>query len=161
MLRDAVRKLDPNQPMFNVRTYEDYYRNREVEAPRMIIDLVSAMGLVGLALAIAGLYGLIAYNVNRRTREIGIRMAIGAGRWEVLRMVMKQGMVLVGIGTVLGIAMGLAAEQLLNKMFATSRVDLVAYAVVVPLLLLVTMLAAYVPARRASRIEPTRALRYE
>jgi ABC-type antimicrobial peptide transport system permease subunit len=88
-------------------------------------------------------------------------MAIGAGRWDVLRMVMKQGLVLVGIGTLLGLAMGLGAERLLNIVFDTSRVDFVAYVVVVPMLLAVTMLAAYVPARRASRIEPTRALRYE
>ena len=156
-----VQSLDPNQPMFNVRAYGDYYQNRVVEAPRLIIGLVSAMGLVGLVLSVAGLYGLVAYNVNRRTREIGIRMAIGAGRWDVLRMVMRQGLVLVGIGTVLGLVMGFGAERLLNTVFETSRVDFTAYLVVVPLLLAVTMLAAYVPARRASRIEPTRALRYE
>jgi predicted permease len=160
-LRKVVQSLDANQPMFDVRTYESFYHNRVEEAPQMIIDLVSAMGLVGLVLTIAGLYGLIAYNVNRRTREIGIRMAIGAGRWDVLRMVMKQGLVLVGIGTLLGLAMGFGAERLLNSLFETSRVDFVAYLVVVPMLLTVTMLAAYVPARRASRIEPTRALRYE
>lgn len=160
-LRKVVQSLDANQPMFDVRTYESFYRNRVEEAPRMIIDLVSAMGLVGLVLTIAGLYGLIAYNVTRRTREIGIRMAIGAGRWDVLRMVMKQGLALVGVGTLLGLAMGFGAERLLNSVFETSRVDFVAYVVVVPLLVAVTMLAAYVPARRASRIEPTRALRYE
>ena len=160
-LRNVVRSIDTNQPVFDVRTYSDYYHNRVEEAPRLIIQLVSAMGLVGLALAIAGLYGLIAYNVNRRTREIGIRMAIGAGRWDVLRMVMRQGLVLVGVGTVAGIAMGLGAERLLNLMFETTRVDFMAYVAVVPLLLLVTMLAAYIPALRASRIEPTRALRYE
>jgi ABC-type antimicrobial peptide transport system permease subunit len=117
---------------------------------------------VGLLLAVAGLYGLVAYNVIRRTREIGIRMALGAGRSDVLRLVMGKGLVLVGIGTGVGLAMGFAVERLMNSMlFDSGGVDILAYAVVVPTLLLVTMLAAYVPARRASRIAPTEALRYE
>jgi ABC-type antimicrobial peptide transport system permease subunit len=120
------------------------------------------MGAVGLLLAIAGLYGLVAYNVSRRTREIGIRIAIGAGPCDVLRLVMGNGLVLVGMGTAIGLAMGFGVEHLLNSMlFNLGGVDIVAYAVVVPSLFLVTMLAAYVPARRASRIAPTQALRYE
>jgi ABC-type antimicrobial peptide transport system permease subunit len=120
------------------------------------------MGTVGLLLAIAGLYGLVAYNVSRRTREIGIRMALGAASSDVLRLVMGKGLVLVGMGTVLGLAMGFAVEQLMNSMlFNAGGVDIVAYVFVVPLLFVVTMLAAYVPARKASRISPTQALRYE
>ncbi len=160
-LRDVVRSLDPYQPILDMRTYDDYYDNRAVQAPRLMIQLVSCMGLIGLMLALAGLYGLIAYNVNRRTREIGIRMAIGAGRGEVLRLVMNQGIVLVAIGTVIGLAMGLGVERLLGSMFGAPKTDVVAYVVVVPALFLVTMLAAYLPAYRASRIEPTKALRYE
>ena len=160
-LRNEVRSLDPYQPIFDLRTYDDYYQNRAVEVPRLLIQLVSSMGLVGLLLALAGLYGLIAYNVNRRTREIGIRMAIGAGRRDVLRLVMSQGFVLVAIGTVIGLVMGLGAERLLGALFDNPTVDVAAYIVVVPALFAVTMLAAYLPAYRASRIEPTRALRYE
>jgi len=161
-VRDVVRSLNPNLPMLDTISYGDYYRNQAVEGPRIAVKLVGAMGAVGLLLAIAGLYGLVAYNVNRRTREIGIRMAIGAGQGDVLRMVMRQGLVLVGTGTVLGLLMGFAEEQLMNSMlFNAGGVDVVVYAVVVPSMFAVTMLAAYLPARRASRIEPTLALRYE
>ena len=98
----------------------------------------------------------------RRTHEIGIRMAIGARPSDVLRLVMGKGVVLVGMGTVIGLAMGFAVEQLMNSMlFNAGGVDISAYLIVVPSMFLVTTLAAYVPARRASRIAPTEALRYE
>jgi macrolide transport system ATP-binding/permease protein len=161
-VKDIVRALDPNMPMLETRTYEDLYRYHAVEGPRVAVRLVGTLGAVGLLLAIAGLYGLIAYNVSRRTREIGIRMALGAKPFDVLRLVMSKGLVLVGIGSVFGLAMGVAVEQLLNSMvFNAGGVDLTVYLVVVPSMILVTMLAAFVPARRASRIAPTVALRYE
>ena len=104
----------------------------------------------------------MSYNVSRRTREIGIRMAIGAGRPAVLRLVMGKGLALVAIGTAIGLAMGFAVEQLMNSMvFNSGRVDVAVYLVVVPSMMAVTMLAAYVPALRASRIAPTLALRYD
>ena len=161
-VKDVVRALDPNLPISEMRTYEDLYRYHAVEGPRIAIELVGTMGAIGLLLAIAGLYGLVAYNVSRRTREIGIRMAIGAGQSDVLRLVMSKGLVLVVTGTVIGLAMGFAVEQLMNSMlFNAGGVDIMAYLIVVPSMVLVTMLAAYVPARRASRIAPTQALRYE
>jgi predicted permease len=161
-VKNVVRALDPNLPMLQTRAYEDFYLNQAVRGPRIAIDLVGSMGLVGLLLAVAGLYGLVAYNVSRRTREIGIRIALGAGNSDVLRLVLGKGLLLVGMGTVIGLAMGFALEQLMNSMlFDSGGVDILAYAVVVPSLFLVTMLAAYVPARRATRIAPTQALRYE
>jgi macrolide transport system ATP-binding/permease protein len=161
-VKDVVRTLDPNLPMLHTMSYEDYYLNQAVEGPRIAMKLVGCMGVVGLLLAIAGLYGLVAYNVSRRTREIGIRIALGAASSDVLRLVMGKGLVLVGMGTVIGLAMGFALEQLMNSMlFNAGGVDIVAYVIVVPSLFLVTMLAAYIPARRASRIAPTQALRYE
>jgi predicted permease len=161
-LKGVVSALDANLPMSETRTYEDVYRYSAVEGPGVGIEIVAIMGAVGLLLAIAGLYGLVTYTVSRRTREIGIRMAIGAGRADVLRLVMGQGLVLVGVGTLIGLAMGLAVERLMNAMlFNAGGVDVVAYLIVVPTMLLVTILAAYVPARRASRIAPTQALRYE
>jgi predicted permease len=161
-VKDAVHSLDPNLPLLQTRAYEEYYLNQAVRGPQIAIDLVGTMGLVGLLLAIAGLYGLVAYNVSRRTHEIGIRMALGAASSDVLRMVMGKGIVLVAIGTALGLAMGFALEQFMNSMlFNSAGVDVVAYIIVVPMLFLVTMLATYVPARRASRIAPTQALRYE
>jgi macrolide transport system ATP-binding/permease protein len=161
-VKDVVHSLDPNLPLLQTRAYEEYYLNQAVRGPEIAIDLVGTMGLVGLLLAIAGLYGLVAYNVSRRTHEIGIRMALGAAGSDVLRLVMGKGIVLVAMGTALGLAMGFALEQLMNSMlFNSGGVDVVAYLIVVPTLFLVTMLATYVPARRASRIAPTQALRYE
>src|SRR5712664_420086 len=160
-VKDVVRTLDPNLPMLHTMAYEDFYMNQAVNGPRIAMKLVGAMGVVGLLLAIAGLYGLVAYNVSRRTREIGIRIALGALSSDVLRLVMGKGLVLVGMGTVIGLAMGFALEQLMNSMlFNAGGVDIVAYIIVVPSLFLVPMLAAYMPARRASRIAPTQALRY-
>jgi predicted permease len=161
-VKDVVHSLDSNLPMLQTRAYEDFYLNQAVRGPRIAIDLVGSMGLVGLLLAVAGLYGLVAYNVSRRTREIGIRIALGAASSNVLRLVLGKGLVLVGIGMVAGLAMGFALEQLMNSMlFNSGGVDVLAYAVVVPTMFLVTMLAAYVPARRATKIAPTQALRYE
>jgi predicted permease len=161
-VKDVVRTLDQNLPISELRTYEDLYRYHAVEGPRVAVELVGTLGAVGLLLAIAGLYGVVAYNVSRRTREIGIRIAIGAGHMDVLRLVMGKGLVLVGVGTVIGLAMGLAVEQLMNSMlFNAGGVDLAVYFTLVPLMILVTMLAAYVPASKASRIPPTLALRYE
>jgi predicted permease len=161
-VKDVVRALDPNMPMLHTMTYEDYYLNKAVKGPGIAVDLVGTMGAVGLVLAIAGLYGVVAYNVSRRTREIGIRIALGAASSDVLRLVLGKGLVLVGMGTVIGLAMGFAVEQLMNSMlFNAGSIDIVAYVIVVPSMFLVTMLAAYVPARKASRIAPTEALRYE
>lgn len=161
-VKDVVRTLNPNLPMLETRSYEDLYRYAAVEGPRVAIELVGTMGAVGLLLAITGLYGLVAYTVSRRTREIGIRMALGAVSSDVLRLVMGKGLLLVATGTAIGLAMGFGVEQLMNSMlFNAGGVDIVAYLIVVPSMLLVTMLAAYVPGRRATRIAPTEALRYE
>ena len=161
-MKDVVRGLDPNLPILEIRTYEDLYRYHAVEGPRVAVLLIGTMGFVGLLLAVAGLYGLISYNVSRRTREIGIRMAIGAGPGKVLSLVMGKGIWLVGIGTALGLTMGFAVERMMNSMlFNTGGVDVVAYVIVVPSMFAVTMLAAYLPARRATGIAPTQALRCE
>jgi predicted permease len=161
-LKAIVNTINPNLPMMETRTYEDLYRYHAVEGPRVAIELVGTMGAAGLLLAIAGLYGLVAFNVSRRTREIGIRMAIGAGQADVLRLVMGKGLALVGIGTAIGLAMSVGVERLMNSMiFNAGGVDWVAYLAVVPAMVLATMLAAYLPARRASRIAPTQALRCE
>ena len=154
-LKDVVRTLDPNLPMLQTRTYNDVYQYAAVNGPGVAMNLVGIMGAMALLLAIAGLYGLVAYNVSRRTHEIGIRMAIGAGSSDVLRLVMGKSLVLVGMGTAIGLAMSVAVEQLMNSMlFNAGGVDIVAYVVVVPSMLLVTMLAAYLPAR--SRVHGAR-----
>ena len=132
----------------------------------MIVSLIAAMGMMGLALAIVGLYGLVAYAASRRTREIGIRMAIGADRSTVLRMVLRQGMVLAIAGLGVGLLASVGVDRALATMFpggpgGDGRTDFVAFLLVASAVLAVTLLAAYVPARRASRVNPTDALRCE
>jgi predicted permease len=159
--RGLIRKIDSSQPVFDVRTIEEYYQRRVVMAPVMITQIVSVMGLIGLLLALAGLYGLMTYSASRRTREIGIRMAIGADTRAVLAMILRQASALVGGGIILGLLLGWAAERGLHAVFETSGTDVGAYLLILPALLAVSMLAAFIPANRASHIEPTRALRYE
>ncbi len=161
-MRGAVRSLDADLPIFNLRPFAVLYHQRSVSTMLVILQLVASMGLIGLTLALIGLYGLIAYSVSRRTQEIGIRMALGAGRMDVLRMVLRQGLLLSGIG----IAIGLVAAAGLRNLMALGLVGLGVTSpvvlVFVPLaLIVVTMLACYFPARRASLIDPLRALRYE
>jgi ABC-type antimicrobial peptide transport system permease subunit len=133
-----------------------------VEGPGIAIKLVATLGTVALLLAVSGLYGLVAYNVSRRTREIGIRIAIGARPGDVVRLMMGKGLTLVAVGTVIGLALGLAVERMMKSMlFHSDGMDALVYLIVVPAMMLVTMLAAWFPARRALRIPPTVALRYE
>ena len=161
-LKKVVRTLDANMPVSDVRSYDEVYRYNAVQGPGTGIEIVGAMGVIGLVLAVAGLYGLVAYNVSRRTREIGIRIAIGATPFDVLRLVMRKGLILVAVGTATGLVLSLGLERMLNSfIFNVGGVDVLAYAIVVPSLFVVTVLAAYVPARRAARIAPTQALRYE
>jgi predicted permease len=160
-VRQVIRELDANQPVFGVRTFDDFYRYKAVGQPNVIIQTVGTMGLMGLVLAMVGLYGLVAYAATRRSREIGIRMAIGAARGTVLRMVLKQGLVLALMGIGIGLAASIGAERLLNSIFESNGTDFLTYLLVAPALLAITALAVYIPARRASRIDPMRVLRYE
>jgi predicted permease len=160
-LREAVHALDANQPIYNVRTYDEFYHYRAVSTTNLIIEVVGAMGVMGMLLAMVGLYGLVAYAAGRRTREIGIRMAIGAQRSSVLRMVMRQGFVLALSGLGAGLVASFGAERVLHAMFNGTRTDFPTYFLVVPSLLAVTLLAGYIPARRASRVDPIKALHYE
>jgi putative ABC transport system permease protein len=160
-LRQLVHSLDPDQPIFNLRAMSDLYRQR-AGTTRMIMEIVGTMGLVGLSLAIIGLYGLVAYSVARRTHEIGVRMAIGAGRSDVLRMVLRQGLKLSIIGIMIGGAISVATQRLLSAgLVGLGKPNTATYVVVPLLLLAVTLVACYLPARRASRVDPMAALRYE
>ena len=152
--------------MFNIRTLDEAYRMRAVVIFTVISWFVAAMGLMGLALALVGLYALVAYAVGRRTREIGIRMAIGADRASVLRMVMRQGMTVALLGLAVGLAASLGASAALTAVVPGGlqpggRVDMVGFAFVGAAVVAVTLLAAFVPARRAARINPIDALRCE
>ncbi len=162
-LRNIVRSLDANQPIYDVRTMEEFYQISTVGMMNIIIGMVAAMGMMGLALSIVGLYGLVAYAASRRTKEIGIRMALGADRAAVLRMVLRQGLMLATVGLVVGLLASVGTGELLAATFVSgdNTRDFTSLLLVAPAVLAVTALAAYIPARRASRLDPMKALRYE
>ena len=164
VLRDVVRSLDPSMPVSSARSMQDYYEQRAVKTPNIITQSVAGLGTMGLILAIVGLYGLISYSVSCRSREIGIRMAIGADRGKVIRMVLRQGLILGSIGVAAGLIFGLFAARAVTTAAWIATFNHLDYrlfpAVAVPVLL-VTLLATFVPARRASLIDPMRALRDE
>lgn len=163
VLRRVVATIDRNMPVFDARTMKDLYQNRAVKTPNMISGLVAVLGIMGLVLAVVGLYGLIAYSVSRRTREIGIRMAIGADRPKVLAMILWQGFKLGIAGVCVGILLGVLASRAMQAtmLLTFSGMSILPFAVVSLLLIAITMAATYVPARRASLIDPMRALRDE
>jgi ABC-type antimicrobial peptide transport system permease subunit len=143
---------------------QDFYQARGIQTTEVIVQLVAAMGLMGMLLALIGLYGLVSYAVSTRTREIGIRMAIGAARGKVLWMVLKQGLALAACGLGVGLILSVATLEALGAAFLggnSPALNLVAYPLLSVAALLVTMLAAYIPARRAARVDPLLALRHE
>jgi putative ABC transport system permease protein len=143
----------------------EYYQVRGLQFLRMIVNLVGTMGLLGLTMALIGLYGLVTYTVSRRTREIGIRMAIGAAQSEILCMVLRQGLTLTLIGLGLGLAGSFGLVRSIRALFSrlqdTGMFDPWTFIVVPVALFAVTMLASYIPARRAAAIDPNQALHYE
>jgi putative ABC transport system permease protein len=161
-IREVIRGIDPGMPMFGVRTMADFYRARALTASNVIVGIVAGMGSMGLLLALIGLYALVAHSVAQRTREIGIRLAVGARPANVLMMVMRHGLLLSVAGIALGLVAAAAMNNLLRAAFpVSSGVNPALFAFVVPALLLVTLAAALIPARRASRIDPLISLRQE
>jgi predicted permease len=161
-VREIVKDLDPNMPISGMRTIEEFYYGNASGIVYALTTVVGTMGLLGLSLALVGLYGLVAYAAARRTREIGIRMAIGAPSRSVLRMVLRHGLALAAAGVVLGVIGSIAAGGIIRSVFPNAgMIDLTTYVLVVPVLVAITLLAAWVPARRAARIDPLVALRQE
>ena len=160
-IRSVVSQMDSNLPVFNVHTQEELI-DQLLFQERMIAKLSGFFGLLALLLACIGLYGLLSYEVSRRTREIGIRMALGAERRGVLKLVVGQGIVLAISGAMVGIAVALGLTRYLKSMLydihANDPVTIVGVAI---LLALVAVVACYIPARRATRVDPMVALRYE
>jgi predicted permease len=159
-LRDIVRSLDAGQPMYGVRTMEEVFDERTNELG-IWTEAIGAMGLLGLILAMVGLYGLMSYSVSLRAREIGIRMAIGAGRSGVLGMIMKQGMVLAAAGASIGLLLCLLASRAVSFALGVPGFNLPFVALVTAGLVAAAALGAYAPARRASRLDPNAVLRQE
>jgi predicted permease len=164
VLREVVRGIDPSMPVSNTRTMQDYYTQRAIKTPGIISESVAGLGSMGLILAMVGLYGLISYSVSRRRREIGIRMAIGADRQKVIRMILRQGLMLGSIGIAVGLIVSFFVCRMVMTVAWVASFDHLNYAlfpaIAIPLLL-ITLLATYAPARRASLVDPMRALRDE
>ena len=160
-LRSAVRDINPNQPLVRVRTMEENISG-SVSEPRFRATLLAIFAGAALVLAVVGLYGLMVYTVNQRIHEIGIRIALGADRGDVLRMVIAQGLKLAISGVLVGVLSSLALGRILSGfLYGVSPTDPMTIVGVAVLLTLVTLLASYLPARRATRVDPMVALRYE
>lgn len=160
-VRAAIAGIDPNLPLLDVKTIADHL-SLFTDNERLISELLSIFSLLALSLACIGLYGVMSYNVARRTNEIGIRMALGSQNNEVLWMVLKESLRLLGIGIALGIPATLAATRLVQaQLFELSAHDPVTLAAAAMIIATVTLVAAYIPARRAAKVDPMVALRYE
>ena len=162
-VREQVRALDPDMPIFRISTMATFFHDRAMLGPRLIAQIVTATGAMGLLMAVIGLYGVVAYAVNRRTREIGIRIAVGATPASVARMVLGQGgaFTLVGLAIGLGLVIPLATSVVPKFVVGTNPLAAAVVLGVPAVLGAATMAACWIPARRAARVDPSRALRAE
>jgi putative ABC transport system permease protein len=160
-LREAARAVDPALPVHDVMTMETRMANAAA-ARRFTLLLLGALAALALLLAGVGVYGVISYDGAQRTREVGIRMALGAQRADVLRLFIKQGMALVTLGVAMGLAGAFALTRLMaNLLFGVSPNDPGAFAGAALLLSSIALLACYLPAKRATKADPLIALRHE
>jgi predicted permease len=160
-VREAVRQIDPNLPLMDVSTQLEQIERRFAQE-KVFAQAYTLFSAIALLIASVGLFGLMSYSVARRTNEIGIRMALGAQRHDVLTMVMRESMVLVVAGVVIGIAAAAAASRLVDALlFGLPATDLQTMGAAILVMILVSALAGYLPARRAAHVDPMVALRYE
>jgi predicted permease len=160
-VRQAAREIDANLPLYNIKTLATQV-DESLAQERLISTLSSFFGLLSLLLAAIGMYGILAYAVSRRTHEIGIRIALGAQPGAVLRMVLRQGLILTLLGVCIGLAASLGVTRLLaSQLFGVTPSDPVTFVVAPIMLLTVALLASFIPARRATNVDPLIAIRQE
>jgi putative ABC transport system permease protein len=160
-IRNQAQTIDPNEPLFQVFKMDEHMSNSLAER-RFQTLLLGAFAGIAFVIATVGIYGVISYAVSRRTHEIGVRMALGAQRSDVLRMVIWRGMSLTLVGVTLGVAAALALTRVLkNLLFEVSVTDPATFALIALLLVSVALIASYIPARRATKVDPLQALRHE
>lgn len=160
LVRRTIRELDPEMPVFAVTTLRDQVDTSLFPA-RVGAGMLGVFGLLGLTLASIGLYGVMNYSVARRTREIGIRMALGADSQGVLRLILGQALLLVGVGLAVGLGLAtLMGQQMASLLYGISGTDLVAFVGTSLVLLVIAAIASLVPALRATRVDPVRALKF-
>jgi ABC-type antimicrobial peptide transport system permease subunit len=160
-IRSTNRQMSSQQVIFGARTMEQIISDSQA-ARRFSMVLLGIFAAIALLLSSIGIYGVISYLVGQRTQEIGIRVALGARRWDVLRLVLSHSVKMAMLGVVIGIAASLALTRLMVKMiFGVSATDPLTFLAVAAVLTFVALAASYIPARRASRVDPIVALRYE
>ena len=160
-IRNVVREMDPSLPVYNLKTMNDVVSKSMVQ-PRFLALLLATFSGIALFLAAIGIYGVMAYSVAQRTQEIGVRMALGAQPLHVLRLIFGQSLMMLLIGTAIGLAGAFALTRLMSTLlFGVTATDPLTYVSVVGILTFVALLACYIPARRAAKVDPLIALRYE
>jgi ABC-type antimicrobial peptide transport system permease subunit len=160
-VRDAIWGVNPNLPLAGVRTLDDLL-SRSMARTSFSLIMLGIAAAVALILGSIGIYGVISYIVSQRTRELGVRLALGAEASDVRSMVLKQGLVLSGVGVVIGLGSAIGLTRLMGALlYGVDPVDPVTFATVAVSLAAVALLASYIPARRASKVDPVVAIRFE
>jgi len=161
IFRAAIKRVDADIPLYKVRSMTELIGDT-LSTQRLTNILLTAFAVVALLLAAVGIYGVMAFAVTQRTQEIGIRMALGARALDVLKLVLRNGMSLAAIGAVIGLAGAFVITRFMSSLlFEVSPTDMLTFALVTMGLLLVAVFACYIPARRATKVDPLVALRYE
>ena len=161
VIEREVQALDRDVPLNNIQTGSELL-SASLTGPRVAATLLGVFGLLALVLAGVGIYGVMSYSINLRTQEIGIRMALGAQRQDVLKMVLRQGMTVVSIGLAVGLVMAAGISRIISQLlYGVGTADVRAFSATAAVLLFVALVANFVPARRATTVAPNNVMRYE